>query len=204
MTTMFLVRHGQTEYGDGRYAGSTDVALTAVGVAQAERLGTWAAGTGIDGIATSPLARARRTAEPAARATGLIPIIDPRLREPSFGEGEGLTGAEMERRFPEARRAFLASPASNALPGGEPGRDVIARAVPALRSLAADHPDERLLVVTHNTLIRLVLCALLGIDPDRYREVFPAVANGAVTTVELDGDPDRQAALLAYNAPIAT
>ncbi|QEO14253.1 histidine phosphatase family protein [Agromyces intestinalis] len=202
MTTLFLVRHGQTEWGDGRYAGDTDLALSPLGVAQAARLGTWARTADLDAIVTSPLARAVATADPAAQATGIAPTVDPRLREVSFGLAEGLTAAEMAERFPEERAAFLRSPATTALPGGESGRAALERALPALGELRDAHPDGRVLVVTHNTVIRLVLCALLGLDPDRYREVFPAVGNAALTTVRPATEARRPAALLGYNVPL--
>ena len=58
----------------------------------------------------------------------------------------------------------------------------------------------RVLVVAHSTLLRLVLCALLGIDPESYRQVFPNLRNATVTTLDLADD--GAAALDSYNVPI--
>jgi hypothetical protein len=71
----------------------------------------------------------------------------------------------------------------------------------ALRDIAASHPQERVLVVAHNTLIRLTLCSLFSIPLARYRTVFPAVRNGALTEIRLEDD---SAALLQYNCPLGT
>lgn len=184
LTTLHLVRHGETIWhADNRYCGSTDIALTEAGLRQADRLGSWAAGQPITRVVSSQLVRAVRTAAPAAAALGLAPSVDPRLAEVDFGAGEGLTRAEMRQEFPEALAAFLAAPATSPLPGGEPGLAAIRRALPAVAELAAD--DSEVLVVAHSTMARLLLCHLLGLPPDTYRQTFPLLRNTAITTVLL-------------------
>lgn len=201
MTELILVRHGETVWhAENRYAGHSDIGLTELGLRQAERLGEWAADAGLAAIVTSDLDRARKTAEPAVRASGLDPITQPLLREVHFGAGEGLTKAEMTERFPEAVTGFHEAPAENPLPDGESGNTAIARALPALHDLVRDFPDERVLVVGHATLNRLLLCALLGLDPNRYRSIFPTMRNVARTTIRFDGE---HTALLEFNADFA-
>ena len=201
MTDIFLVRHGRTVWhAENRYAGSSDVALDPEGYAQAERLADWASKAGLAAIWCSPLSRARWTAAPSARATGIEPQIDERLREVDFGQVEGKTMAEAEQLFPEAMRRFRADPASHPMPGGEDPRQAAMRAVCALRDIADMHPQGRTLVVAHNTLIRLTLCSLFGIPLMRYRIVFPAINNGALTEIRFR---DQDAALLQYNSPLA-
>ncbi|MBW5425715.1 histidine phosphatase family protein [Streptomyces sp. BG9H] len=201
MTDFVLVRHGETVWHDGnRYAGRTDVALTPRGLRQAAALGAWAAGERIDAVVTSPLSRAKLTAAPAARALGLVPRVDERLLEVDFGRGEGLTRDEMRERFPEETAAFLRDPVAHHLPGGEDPRAAAERAGAALADLADEHPDGRVLVVAHSTLVRLLICRQLGIPLAAYRRVFPALHNGALTELRLS---DGQTALLRLNAPIA-
>lgn len=188
MTELVLVRHGETEWHAGnRYAGRSDVALTPRGTAQAEELARWAAGAGLDAVVCSPLSRARRTAAPAAAAAGLDAVVDERLVEVDFGAGEGLTRDEMAERFPEALAAFLAAPASSPLPGGEPGADAVARARPAIGDAVRTWPG-RVLVVAHQTLLRLLLCDLLGLPLDRYRTVFPGLDPVGRTVVVATAD----------------
>ena len=197
-TTLYLVRHGQTIWhAENRYAGSSDIALTADGEAEAERLAGWATRAGPDGVYSSPLVRARRTAEPSARALGFDVVEHHDLREVDFGQGEGLTRGEMAGRFPDALDAFLRAPAVNPLPGGERGLDAITRARPVVDDIVAQHRGGSALLVLHSTLLRLLLCDLLGIEPNRYRSLFPRVVNCAVTTVEI-GDT---AALTGLNVP---
>ncbi|MEU6819525.1 histidine phosphatase family protein [Streptomyces atriruber] len=199
MTDFVLVRHGETVWHDGnRYAGRTDVELTPRGLRQAAALGEWAAGERIDAVVSSPLSRARLTARPAAEALGLAPYIEERLLEVDFGRGEGLTRDEMRERFPEELAAFLRDPVAHHLPGGEDPRAAAERASAALSDLADAHPEGRVLVVAHSTLVRLVLCHQLGIPLADYRRVFPALHNGALTELRLR---DGQTALLRLNAP---
>jgi broad specificity phosphatase PhoE len=200
MTDVVLVRHGETvSHAENRYAGSSDVDLTPRGVDQAGRLAGWAHIAGLDGIWTSPLVRARRTAEPAAKTSGSSLAVDDRLRELDFGAGEGLTAAEMTRNFPAARAAFDRDPVGHHLPGGEDPVAAAARFVACLRDITTRHPDGRALVVTHSTVIRLALCSLLGVPLSRYRRLFPSLANCALTELRLRGD---DVAMLRYNTPV--
>ena len=202
MTHLFLVRHGTTVWhAENRYAGCSEVALDPNGYAQAERLAAWASETKLAAIWCSPLTRAREMAAPTARATGLVPHVDERLREIDFGQMEGKTMVEAEQLFPEEIRRFKADPATYPMPSGEDPHKAAHRAVSTLRDIAAAHPNERVLVVAHNTLIRLALCSVMGIPLARYRAVFPAVRNGALTEIRLEGE---NAALLRYNAPLGT
>jgi broad specificity phosphatase PhoE len=198
MTHVYLVRHGATVWhAENRYAGITDVALDRGGYAQAERLAAWASEARLAAIWCSPLSRARETTAPSARAAGLEPRIDERLREIDFGQIEGKTMAEAELLFPQEIRRFKTDPATYPLPGGEDPHQAACRAVSVLREIESTHSQGRVLVVAHNTLIRLTLCSLLGIPLSRYRTVFPAVRNGALTEIGLT---DGEAALLQYNS----
>ncbi|BBA96609.1 putative mutase [Actinacidiphila reveromycinica] len=197
--TLFLARHGETVWHEeNRYTGVSDIALTPRGLDQAEALGAWAAGAGLDAVVTSPLSRARRTAEPAARATGIAPDVEPGLKEVDFGIAEGRTLDELRASHPEAAAAFLANPAAHPFPAGEDPFTAAARGAAALHRVAAARPGRRVLVVAHNTLFRLVLCHLLGIPESRYRQVFPALRNCATTEVRLSR---AGAALLSLNVP---
>ncbi|MEU4891410.1 histidine phosphatase family protein [Streptomyces sp. NPDC044780] len=199
---LLLVRHGETVWhAENRYAGTSDIDLTEQGHRQARALARWAGRRGADAVACSPLSRARRTAEPAARALGLVPEVIEDLRELDFGWGEGRTIAELEAEDPAAVAAFRRDPETGAFPGSEPPGRAAARAVAALRGLAAAHEGGTVLVVAHNSLLRLALCALLTIPVGRYRQVFPRLDNAAVTEVELTGEAT---ALRSLNVPTET
>lgn len=198
MTALILVRHGETPWhAENRYTGVSDIGLTETGAAQARRLADWVAGRPVSSVVSSPLRRAYETAVPAAHALGLDVAVDNRLSEVDFGEGEGLTRAEMALRFPEALAAFRATPGHHALPGGERGVDAVARAWPAIEGLGSGARGETVLLVAHATLLRLLLCRMLGLPLDDYRRRFPVLRNCATTTVEFGADG---VALLSLNA----
>lgn len=200
-TRLLLVRHGQTEWhAENRYAGVSDVPLTAEGLRQAEALAAWAGTRQIDAVACSPLSRARATAAPTAELLGLVPEVAPGLREVDFGWGEGRTLAEMRAADPEAVRAFEADAELGPLPGSEPPLSAALRGQAALRELAAGRPDAVVLVVAHNTLLRMALCQMLGMRVGRYRQLLPVLGNAAVTEIEVAG---HRTALRSLNVPTA-
>ncbi|MEV6041373.1 histidine phosphatase family protein [Nonomuraea sp. NPDC052116] len=201
MTDLVLVRHGETVWhAENRYAGISDIELTPRGHAQAVQLAEWAGQAGLAAVWASTLSRARITAASAADQAKVELRTDPRLRELDFGEGEGLTSAEMSARFPEARAAFESDPAAHPLPGGEDPSLAADRFVAALDDIAAAHPDGRVLVVAHTTAIRLTLCRLIGVPLGEYRRLFPRLDNCALTELRLR--TGRRAAMLQYNSPI--
>jgi probable phosphoglycerate mutase len=202
MSRLVLVRHGETIWHtENRYAGRTDVALTEKGVSQAETLAVWACNAKLDSVWSSPLSRARLTALPAANAAALPLQVDERLLELDFGRGEGKTDAEMYSEFPEERASFVLNPTMHFLPGGEDPIYAVERGMAALHAIAiASGPNGRALVVAHSTLLRLVLCALLGIPLKRYRSVFPSFANCSMTEIEIT---EANVGLLSFNVPFS-
>ncbi|MFC9244302.1 histidine phosphatase family protein [Streptomyces sp. NPDC057136] len=200
--TLLLARHGQTVWhAENRYAGVSDIALTDEGRRQAERLGEWAGRNPVDAIWTSTMSRAMETADPACRALGLVPLREHGLRECDFGTMEGRTLAEFAAENPERAEAYRADPVANPFPGAEDPRAAAARGTAALRRIADGHPGQRVLVVAHNTLLRLVLCELLAIPLGTYRRVLPQLRNAAVTELNLEGEDGKGAALLSLNVP---
>jgi probable phosphoglycerate mutase len=200
MTDLVLVRHGETVWhAENRYAGISDVELTGRGREQAARLADWAGSAGLAAVWSSTLSRARVTAEASAVKAGVAVTADGRLRELDFGEGEGLTSAEMQERFPAARAAFERDPAAHPLPGGEDPHKAADRFIEALHEISGQHPGRRVLVVAHTTAIRLALCRLVGVPIGEYRRLFPRLDNCALTELRLTAD---RVAMLQYNSPI--
>ena len=164
-TTTILLRHGQTEYSaDRRFAGRGDIALTDTGRRQAAAAADRLVPRGIDAIVTSPLQRARRTAEAVAAATGAPLAVDDGLIEADFGKWEGLTFAEAAERWPDEMSAWLAS-ADVAPPGGESFADAARRVLAALDRLLAAHRYQTVLLVSHVTPIKTLTCRALLAPP---------------------------------------
>lgn len=142
-TLLTLVRHGETDWNrELRVQGSTDVPLNEVGVAQACAAGAGLGDSGYSAVYSSPQSRALETARIIAAVAGLRePVVYDDLRERSFGEAEGMTGAEIARSFPRG------------IPGQETRAAVVGRALPVLEDIAGRHRGAAVLVVTHGAVI---------------------------------------------------
>jgi broad specificity phosphatase PhoE len=182
--TLVLTRHGLTTRSNPeQHLGQTiDVPLSPEGREQAVALGGRLAPIAFARIVSSPLLRARQTAEAiigAPRATPRPPVeTDPRLLEMDYGAWEGLTYAQIDEHDAAERRRWEANPAELRCPGGESGDDVAARARDFLEALLTDDPpdvpggptEHPVLVVAHSTLNRVLLCVALGIPIVEFRE----------------------------------
>ena len=168
---ILLARHGETPWNaEGRYQGQEDIALSPVGEAQAVSLGRRLESVRIDRAVSSPLSRARRTAERALGAERASTLqIDPGLQEINHGSWEGLLASEIHARDPEGLRAWREAPDSVRMPdGGESLQDVFDRAWPALvRASEGLGVGDTLLVVAHDAVNRVILCRVLGIPFSR-------------------------------------
>jgi probable phosphoglycerate mutase len=196
-----LARHGRTGWhSPNRYAGRSDIPLDPYGQAQAEALAHWAARQGFTSLVCSSMLRARTTIAPAAALLGLSPRVDERLRELDFGVAEGRTLADLRADDPVMVERFVADPADGHFPGGEHPADAVARALAGLTEAVAADPGGKLLVVAHNTLIRLVTCAVLGLPLAEYRRRLPALDPAATVTPRFG--TAEPVALLAFNVPV--
>ncbi len=165
-TTTLLLRHGQTALSvERRFAGRGDIPLTEIGRRQAAAAGGALAVRGdVDLIVTSPLGRARRTAEAVAESTGAGLVVDDGLVETDFGAWEGLSFAEVGAQWPADLAAWLAD-AEVPPPGGESFTAVAARVDAALDRLLAAHQGKTLVVVSHVTPIKTIVCRALLAPP---------------------------------------
>jgi ribonuclease H / adenosylcobalamin/alpha-ribazole phosphatase len=163
-TITVLLRHGDTRLSpEHRFSGLRDLPLSADGTRQAKAAACrLASGARIDAVISSPLRRAAATAAIAATELGLTPATDDDLRETDFGEWEGLTLAEIQQRWPAAAAAWQHNP-DQAPPGGESFADTARRVDQACDRLLRDHPGETVLVVSHITPIKILLCRALDV-----------------------------------------
>jgi broad specificity phosphatase PhoE len=193
---LLLARHGQTEWHrDNRYVSRTDIGLTDTGREQARYLARRVEQEGVELVLCSPLTRALETAKPAAAALGLELETDERLRELDFGEWEGKTLPELREEDPDAVHLFVEN-AEHGFPGGEPLSGGAERVLAVFADLGRSHAGRTVLVVAHNTLLRLALCRILGIPLGRYRRVMPRLVNGAVSEVRFG---ENGGALYSFN-----
>ena len=144
-TTIGLLRHGQTDWNiDFRLQGITDIPLNQTGLAQAHAAAAILQAADWDFIASSPLTRARQTAQIIADNLGVSEVaIEPLLLERSFGDAEGMTHDEWKRDFPDGMP-----------PGGESLDELRMRANALLTRLLDVYRGTRVLTVSHGALIR--------------------------------------------------
>lgn len=179
MLELFLIRHGQTDFSrENRFCGAIDPPLNDVGERMAEAFGARYADRRWDAIYTSPSVRARRTAEALAARVAVAPTVEDGLREISYGAWESLRHEDARRDHPEAYAYWAADTASRATPGGETAFQVAARAALVLENIRARHlrdddpsaAPRRVLVVSHKATLRILVCALLGMDVRLFRD----------------------------------
>ena len=164
MTRLFLVRHGQSTWNaEGRIQGWADPPLDETGHEQARRLALRLAAKdhGISAIYSSPLLRARQTAEAIGLALELTVQTDDRLRENDVGLLAGLRGDEIEHQFPEWIAARRASLEWVPPPGGEDRDAFVKRAVEVMVDIVTHHLDQTVAVVSHGGTLGVYLAHLL-------------------------------------------
>ncbi len=169
MTLIGLVRHGQTDWNlHNIFQGASDVPLNATGIEQAHHALDSTPAFPWDFVMSSPLIRARQTAEIIAVDHGLrFTGVHEGFREVDFGWAEGQPTADAYAAYP--KRDF---------PDRESIDAVLERACGALRDLSDQHPDGRILVVAHGTLIRYLVSAVAQRD-------FTSLPNTSLTLLEV-------------------
>lgn len=180
-----LWRHGRTAWNaEGRFQGQLDVELDAIGEEQALRSARLLAGLPPSAIVCSDLVRARTTAEPLLRLTGLPATYDPGLRETHGGVWQGLTGGEMAAGDVAGFTAWRHGSNLPAGGSGERRSEVGARAVEVIRrALEPRAPGEVLVVVTHGGTARAAIGTLVGL-PVEHWDVFGGLANCSWSVLE--------------------
>ena len=170
-TRLLLVRHGATVFSaEDRFAGSSDVALSDEGRAQAVALGNRIAKEKISAAYCSDMSRAIETATLLAQPHGLIATPNRALREVDHGHWEGMRHKEVEERFAHEYAAWDADPLLAAPKGGESGLAVLARSLPALCEILLKHTGQQVLIVSHKATLRILIASLLGMDLRTYRK----------------------------------
>jgi broad specificity phosphatase PhoE len=220
MLTLVLTRHGLTDLSEPeQHLGQRiDVSINAAGRRQAQALARRLARVSFDRAITSPMFRARETAELVA---GGVPLEwDPRLKEMDYGGWEGMTYDQIAERDGAFRREWELAPDRLACPGGESGNDVALRVRSFLDELLAEHKawhakasfratyegghtararERPILVVGHSSTNRVLMCVALGTDVRDYRRRF-VQGQGNLTVLRWDaGDAPEDGKLLVAN-----
>jgi broad specificity phosphatase PhoE len=191
---LYLVRHGETTYNaEGRIQGQSDAPLSELGHRQSAAVAEALAALPIEAIYSSPLRRARQTAEPIAAKLKLPVHDDPRLMELDAGQFEGRLRSELADVYPAELARWLGGDDDFAIPDGESRRQLAERGSAALRDIAAAG-HRQALVVTHGGLLSATLRSLLNLPQPMPPFAFQ---NGSITRVT--ADDHGQFSLVAFN-----
>jgi alpha-ribazole phosphatase len=177
-TRIDLLRHGECE-GGHRFRGHNDVPLTSLGLAQMQKASARAAPW--NRVVSSPLQRCRVFADTLAGSMDVS--VDPRLMEIGFGDWEGRPVEEVWRTDSTVISAWSRDPTSVTPPGGEPLVQVAERVMSCFTELLALHRGQKLLLVTHGGVIRVLLSQILGMPlscATRLHVPFATLASVAV------------------------
>jgi broad specificity phosphatase PhoE len=181
-TTVLLIRHPESAWNrKGIYQGQRDITLSPLGRMQAELVAARLSREHLSGIVCSPLRRARMLAQAIGRYHHLIPQPDERLTEIAHGSWEGLSRDEAQARFPEMYGTWTERPHDVKFPGGECLHEVHDRSLEPVVELLQKEDGGTYVVVTHDTVARLVIAAAT----DQPVEGFSAVTleNAGITTL---------------------
>ena len=171
-TRLLLVRHGQTHTSlDDAFCGVTEVPLTLYGRSQAQCLAERLRREHVDALYCSPQQRAQETAAPIGLALEIEIRTRNALREMDFGEWENRLRADLAREYPHEleeweRGSWMAHP-----PGGETQQAVVDRVVPCIVEILTSHVDQTVVVVSHKSVLRLLIGHLLKMAPPESRHL---------------------------------
>ena len=164
-TEIIFIRHGETEWNSQqRMQGHSNSDLSSVGQTQIQALGQWMKNVPFDHIYSSDSLRAKQTAEAITQFSGHELKIDLRLREKNLGVFEGLTSEEARERHPEVFSLFKTAGSKYVIDEGESTQQLQDRALEIVDEIRIKHPKERVLLVTHGGLIRVVMKHSLGLS----------------------------------------
>lgn len=182
--TLLLLRHAESEGNAARrIQGWADYGLTGFGRQQAEAAARHLAGSGAVALYSSPLRRARDTAEAVAALTGLEIVDVPDLREYRFGEAQGLLWAEAQERFSLVGRNW----GSGGIPGEEGTAAFRDRVQRQVEQLARRHASDVAIAVIHGGVLGAFVSRLMGLEDTAYAQIYGA--NCGITTLRqgMDG-----------------
>jgi len=172
MTTVYLVRHGQTAWNrEEVFRGRADIPLNETGRKEALLTGDYLKGVEVDSVYSSPLSRAVETAQAIARHQGKeVQILDG-LMDIDFGQWQGVSHEEVRERYGELYRQWKDTPHLVRFPGGESLEAVRERALREIHEAIQNHVAETLVMVSHRVVNKILICGLLGLDNSHFWQI---------------------------------
>ncbi|MEM8535959.1 MAG: histidine phosphatase family protein [Chloroflexota bacterium] len=185
---LLIVRHGESEWNrQGLYQGQYDAPLSELGLQQADALGQRLANEPLFAMYTSPLQRAAKTAEAVARYHTEIPFYTEKsLLEIDHGQWEGLTSTQVGERFGAGLQEWRVHPTRAQMPDGESFSNILKRVLDFRDRLYEQHPEQNILVSTHDVVVKILVADALGMNMDRINRIW--VTNASISVIEYGND----------------
>lgn len=188
MSIFLLIRHGDTDYVNEALAGRIDSSLNQEGFKQAEDLASQLKDLPITAIYTSPLLRARQTAQPLVNLLGIQPMVVEGINQVDFGLWQGISFEELDSD--PKWQAFSRNPAAMDCPGGESAYLVRERVTETAYALRDTHNQSDIIVLfTHGSIIRHFVSSMINLPLENLNLL--TVAPGSVTTIEMKKDRSK-------------
>ena len=203
-TQLYFIRHGEVEEKYHKVFGGSriDMALSPLGLSQAEAVAAWLKDTKLDALYASPMLRVQQTLTPLATQRGLQPELMPGLREVDFGDWTGNRWDEVQVKFGVSAFDWLEIIESNGIPNGESVQGIMTRVQECLLQIVNAHPHQRVAVFCHGGIIRVMIALLLEMPLARMAHFN--IEYGSISMVELL--PERKHAveieLLNFQPPV--
>jgi broad specificity phosphatase PhoE len=182
---LILVRHGESEWNRiGRYQGQLDAPLSELGLRQAQALAERLSTETFDAIYSSPLQRARRTADAIAQFHPSHEIQeDPALLEIHHGDWQGLFAANVRERYAETLEEWRSFPTRCQMPNGESFSNILKRTLNFRERLCKEYGSDATVVAsTHDVVVKILVAEAVGMPMDRINRLW--ITNASISVIE--------------------
>lgn len=195
----YVLRHADKAKGDfyKPKLSHNDQPISVLGRRQASKLRQYFRKRQIDAIYVSEYIRTEQTVRALARKRKIVPLVDPRINEIDIGIAEKLTEEEVQVEYPELWQALVDQDRDFRWPEGESEAEALARVASFVEEKKTE--GENIIIVTHDGLIRLLVCHVLGLPA--FKRFNLKVDTASITEVDWDKDRDGWK-LIRYNQSI--
>lgn len=168
MTTIMLIRHGDTDWNVGEiFRGRADIELNEIGIKQGQLLAEYLADQPIKAVYSSPLKRALKTAEIIAACHNINITLSQELVDFNYGLWQGLSHGAVQQKYQEIYNEWLKNPHLVKMPKGESLNDVRERIISLMNQVITMH-EGTVALVSHRVIHKVIICALLGLDNSHF------------------------------------
>jgi broad specificity phosphatase PhoE len=169
LTTLLLIRHGETAWNrENIFRGTHDIPLNENGRLQARHLAKALLSRKIDAAYSSPLSRARETAQIALEPHGIEATVHEGLQDFNYGQWTGLQDHVVASRWPQEHTRWITDPHQARPPGGDTLQEVFDRAFDAVEALVQEHAGQTVALFAHRVLNKLLVLGMLTLGLERF------------------------------------